>query len=164
MVGALYDELRRLAQRERGRAGRPASWQTTALLHEAYLKLHRHERWRNQEHFLGVAVTAMRHVLIDAARARLTAKRGDGAVHVPLDDPALAPREDAADRELVRIGDALGALEAYDANLAKLVDCRFFAGLSFAEAAQILGVSERTAQRWWTLARAWIHSELNQQR
>ena len=160
MMAALYDELRRLAQRERWKAGRPDSWQTTQIMHEAYLKLYKRESWASREHFLGAAVTTMRHILIDAARARLAAKRGGGEGPLPLDDAKQIADDDAEDRNLVRLGDALRDLATLDPKLAKLVDCRFFAGLSDGEAAKLLGVSDRTVQRWWGQARAWIHSEL----
>lgn len=159
MMAALYEELRRLAQRERWKAGRPDSWQTTQIMHEAYLKLYRHENWGSREHFLGAAVTTMRHILIDAARARLAAKRGGGAGALPLDE-AKQVADETEDRTLVRLGDALQDLAGLDPKLAKLVDCRFFGGLSDGEAARVMGVSDRTIQRWWVQARAWIHSEL----
>ena len=159
-MSALYEELRALAQRERWKAGRLDSWQTTAVLHEAYLKLYKRESWGSREHFLGAAVTTMRHILIDGARARLTARRGSGASALPLSEATHVPDWTDEDAELVRLGDALRDLAQLDPKLAKLVDCRFFAGLSDSEAAQILGVSDRTVQRWWGQARAWIHSEM----
>jgi RNA polymerase sigma factor (TIGR02999 family) len=159
MAAALYDELHRLAQRERWRAGRPDTLQTTAVMHEAYLRLHRRDGWESREHFLGAAVTAMRRLLVDAARARLAAKRGGGAGELPIEaaDDVAADHEDAT---LVRLGDALGDLARMDPKLAQLVDCRFFAGMSEVESAAVLGVTDRTVQRWWAQARAWIHSEL----
>lgn len=160
MMGALYDELHRLAQRERWHAGRPDTLQTTALMHEAYLKLHKRADWGGREHFLGAAVTTMRHVLIDAARARLAAKRGDGVGTLPLTGSEDLAEDEQADHDLVRLGDALHDLAAFDPKLSKLVDCRFFAGMSNEESAQLLGVTDRTVQRWWGQARAWLHSEL----
>lgn len=160
LMAALYEEMHRLAQRERWKAGRPDSWQTTQIMHEAYLKLYRHESWASREHFLGAAVTTMRHILIDAARARLAAKRGGGASDLPLDEAKQVAEGEVEDRELVRLGDALHDLAALDPKLAKLVDCRFFAGLSDGEAAKVMGVSDRTIQRWWVQARAWIHREM----
>jgi RNA polymerase sigma factor (TIGR02999 family) len=158
MMAALYGELHRLAQRERWRAGRPDTLQTTAVMHEAYLRLYKRDGWESREHFLGAAVTAMRHLLVDAARARLTAKRGGGEANLPLEVENLAaPADDAT---LVRLGDALADLARVDPKLAKVVDCRFFAGMSDAEAASVLGITDRTVQRWWVQARAWIHSEL----
>lgn len=159
MMAALYDELRRLARRERWQAGRPDTLQTTAVMHEAYLKLYKRSGWGSREHFLGTAVTTMRHILIDAARARLAAKRGSGAGDMLLDVSETAADEQQ-DQEVVRLGDALQDLAQFDPKLAKLVDCRFFAGMSNDESARVLGVTDRTVQRWWMQARAWLHSEL----
>ena len=160
LVAALYDVLHSLAQRERWSAGRPDSLQTTAIMHEAYLKLYTRDNWESREHFLGAAVTTMRNILVDAARARLAIKRGGGQSDLPIES-ALDVADDAhGDQELVRLDDALRDLAAVQPNLAKLVDCRFFGGLTDGEAAKIMGVSDRTIQRWWISARAWIHSEL----
>ncbi|WP_374297437.1 ECF-type sigma factor [Sphingomonas sp.] len=159
MTEALYGELRRMAHRECRRAGSPATWQTTAVLNEAYIKLYRRGSWENREHFLGVAATAMRHILIDAARARLTAKRGAGAV--PIEELDWRGPMAGDDAEMIRLGDALKDLEALDPQLARLVDCRFFAGLDEAETGRVLGVSDRTVRRWWLQARAWLHGELS---
>lgn len=160
MMATLYHELHRLAQRERWNAGRPDSLQTTAIMHEAYIKLHRVENWESRQHFLGAAVTAMRHVLVDAARSRFAAKRGSGERPLPIEAAGDVPDADIEDANLVKLGDALKDLAQIDPRLAKTVDCRFFSGLSEAETAQILGVSDRTVQRWWAQARAWLHSEL----
>ena len=159
LMVALYEELHRLARRERWSAGRPDSLQTTAIMHEAYLKLYKRDCWASREHFLGAAVTTMRHILVDAARARLAIKRGSGASDLPL-EAAKDVADTQEDSNLIRLDDALRDLAEVNPNLAKLVDCRFFAGLSDAESAQIMGVSDRTIQRWWVSARAWIHSEL----
>lgn len=160
LISELYTEIRRLAKRERWRAGRPDSLQTTAIMHEAYLKLYRQEHWESRQHFLGAAVTAMRHILVDAARARLTAKRGGGGGHLPISAASNTANGESEDIELVRLADALRDLAELDPKLAQLVDCRFFAGLTESEAAQLMGVTDRTIQRWWKQARAWIHSEL----
>lgn len=156
LVGTLYDELHVIARREHFRAGLPQTLQTTAVIHEAYLRLHRREGWNDKGHFLACAATAMRHVLIDGARARMSGKR-DAAL-VPIhDNEAEVERED---RELLRLGDALVALALVDDQLAKLVDCRFFAGYDEQETAQILGISDRTVRRRWRQARAWIYREM----
>lgn len=159
IVEALYDDLRKIAHRERFHAGSPLTLSTTGVIHEAYLKLHKRDGWESREHFLGTAATAMRHVLVDAARARLSAKRGDGQRAVPIDQP-LTDAALAEDRQLVALGDALRALAELDPELAKLVDCRFFAGLDERETGTVMGFSERTVRRRWTQARAWIHREL----
>lgn len=154
----LYDELHRIATREYLRVGSPNTLQPTALVSEAYIKLQRHAGWRDQNHFLASAVTAMRHILIDAARGRMTAKRKAERESLTMALDVIA--HDADDQELVRLNDALIALAAVDPRLAKVVECRFFVGLSERETAEILGVSERTTLRWWNQARAWIHAEL----
>lgn len=155
LVVTLYGELRRIAHREHFRAGMPQTLQTTALIGEAYVRLKRRQAWDGPAHFLGCAATAMRHVLIDAARARLTAKRA-GAV-VSYEDGVASDDEDV---EVLRLGEALTALAKIDPELARLVECRFFAGYSERETAEALGISDRTVRRRWIQARAWIHDEL----
>ena len=157
-MATLYDELHVIARREHRRAGAPQTLQTTALVSEAYIKLQKRDGWESKAHFLGCASTAIRHILIDAARARLAGKR-DAELETftrSLDVAAAMPE----DGEIVRLGDALKALSALDPNLAQLIDCRFFAGLDEVETAKVLGVSDRTVRRWWTTARAWIYREL----
>ncbi len=161
-IDALYADLRQAARRERFRAGRPNTLQTTAVLHEAYLKLSNRHAWESREQFLATAATAMRHVLIDAARERMSAKRGGGLRPIPLDD--VEDDRDAhaeEDLQLVAVGGALQRLEQVDPDLAKLVDCRFFVGLSERETGDVMGLSERTVRRRWSQARAWIHREIS---
>lgn len=159
LMALLYSELRVIARREHFRAGQPQTLQPTALINEAYVKLKRRDGWESETHFLGCAATAIRHILIDAARARLASKRDAPTYSFTqsLDSMAAAVPEDA---EIVKLGDALKALADVDANLAKVVDCRFFAGLDEKETASVLGVSDRTIRRWWVQARAWIHVEM----
>ena len=159
IMETLYEDLRDIARRERFRAGQPMTLQTTAVLHEAYIKLYKREDWESREHFLGTAATAIRHVLVNAALARKAAKRGDGIRAMPIDEARdIVFTED--DRELIALGEGLEELAALDAELAKLIDCRFFAGLSEAETAVVMGISERTVRRRWTQARAWVHREM----
>lgn len=157
----LYDDLHRAARRERFRAGRPNTMQTTAVLHEAYVRLSGRPEWQSRDHFLAVAATTMRYVLVDAARARLAAKRGSGERPVPLeaaeDMDALASDEDV---QIVHLGDALQGLAEFDPELARLVDCRFFVGMTEEETARVLGVSDRTVRRRWLQARAWVYSAM----
>lgn len=160
MMAALYDELHRMAQRERWSAGRPDSWQTTAILHESYLKLYKRDDWQSREHFLGTVATTMRHILVDAARARMAAKRGKGEGELPIESAQHVSSDDVEDRDIVRLGEAMRDLAEMDPQLARLVDCRYFAGLSDSETAKLMGVTDRTIRRWWVQARAWIHSEL----
>lgn len=159
LTATLYDALRKIAHRERGRAGRPQTLQTTALINESYLKLRHSDGWTSREHFLASAATAMRHVLVDAARARLSQKRGSGIGAVPLDDNVDAPLPD--DRETLQVGDALEALGRLDTRLARVVECRFFAGYSEEETARVLGISDRTVRRDWIQAKAWLYRELS---
>ncbi len=161
-IDALYADLRQAARRERFRAGRPNTLQTTAVLHEAYIKLSNRDEWESREHFLAVAATAMRHVLIDAARERMSAKRGSGIRPVALDEVDGVPDANAGDDlQLIAVGGALQRLEQLDPDLAKLVDCRFFVGLSERETGYVMGLSERTVRRRWSQARAWIHREIS---
>src|SRR3954466_3685019 len=106
LVAALYDELRRSAHREFGRAGSPQTWQTTAVIHEAWLKLHTRDDWDSREHFIRTASTAMRHIMIDAARARLAERRGGGQAVLPI-EAAEGSSGEGEDLELARLGDAL---------------------------------------------------------
>jgi RNA polymerase sigma factor (TIGR02999 family) len=161
LIENLYGELRAIARREHYRAGSPQTLQTTALINEAYMKLRKREAWESQSHFLGCAATAIRHILIDAARARMASKRDAPTYSYTqsLDSLAAAVPEDA---QVVRLGDALGTLSQIDPNLAKVVDCRFFAGMDERETADVLGVTDRTVRRWWVQARAWIHNEMEE--
>lgn len=159
LIEGLYAELRAIARREHFRAGSPQTLQPTALINEAYMKLRSREGWDSQSQFLGCAATAIRHILIDAARARLASKRNAPTYSFTqqLDSLAAAVPEDA---DVIRLGDALKLLSQVDANLAQVVDCRFFAGMDERETAAVLGVSDRTVRRWWVQARAWIHHEM----
>ena len=161
LIDTLYDELRSIARREHHRAGAPQTLQTTALISEAYVKLSKRKQWEGQSHFLGCAATAIRHILIDAARARMASKRDAPTYSFTqsLDSLAAAVPEDA---QVVQLGEALGILSKLDPNLAKVVDCRFFAGMDERETADVMGVTDRTVRRWWVQARAWIHSEMAQ--
>ena len=157
----LYQELKRIAaaQLRRERAGH--TLQVTALVHEAYLKLvdQRQVTWRNRAHFFGVAAQAMRRILLDYAKGRSRGKRGGGARQTTLDE-ALVVTSDRA-FELVEIDEALQRLEAFDPRQAKVVEMRFFGGLSVEETAEALGVSEPTVKREWSMAKAWLHREIS---
>lgn len=154
-----YEALRRLAHGvRRGRAGDTLN--TTALVHEAYLKLlpSPEAPWEDRAHFLRVAARAMRQVLVDAARHRTRLKRGGAARAVTFDDALHEPPLD--DRDLLALDGALGALERLDARAARVVECRFFAGLTVEETADALGLSAPTVKRDWRAARAWLAREL----
>jgi RNA polymerase sigma factor (TIGR02999 family) len=161
LVQTLYGELRKIAHRESFRAGSPGTYHTTALVNEAYLKLRNHSEWEGRNHFLGCAATAMRHVLIDAARARNSAKRA-GTKEELTDQALMAAFDGADDAEMARLGDAMAALQRRDPRLAKVVECRFFAGYDERETGLILGVTDRTVRRLWTHARAILYSEMDE--
>jgi RNA polymerase sigma factor (TIGR02999 family) len=159
LVRLLYGELYRIAQREHRWAGSPGTWQPTALIGEAYVKIKDRADWQGKSHFLGCAATAMRHVLVDAARARLAGKR-KGQMESLTGAIAMLAATEAQDEQIVRLGEALAALAQHDPELARLVDCRFFVGLSEAETAEVLGITDRTVRRWWIRARAWIYAAM----
>lgn len=159
LVDALYADLHRLAHRERRRAaGRSETLCTTALVHEAYLKLSRHGGFRDQAHFLSTAALAMRQVLVGHARKRLTDKRGSGAALLPLDaaEGVLAESEE----RIVALDDALNELEEVNPRLARVVECRYFAGYTELETAEALGITDRTVQRDWAKAKALLYEAL----
>jgi RNA polymerase sigma-70 factor, ECF subfamily len=153
----LYDELRVIARRhvrELGDAGQTLN--TTALVHESYLKLAAgaEPRWRQRVQFFAVASRAMRHILVDYARRRRAEKRGGGLVHVTLHDETVATENRTA--ELLELDDGLSRLAAKLPRLESVVECRFFGGMSVEETAEALGVSPRTVERDWTRARAYL--------
>ena len=158
LLPIFYADLRRLAHRERTRVAAGMTMQTTALVHEAYLKIRHRSDWNDDTHFVRAAALAMRHALVSHALERMAVKRGNGATHVPLaDDFDLAIEDDAA---LVALDDALALLSKQSLRLAQVVECRFFAGYDEAETATALNISERTVRRDWTLARAWLRREM----
>jgi RNA polymerase sigma factor (TIGR02999 family) len=158
LLPMFYEDVRRIARRERRRLRAGETLQTTALIHEAYLKLHKSGTFNDQSHFLRSAALAMRHSLINYARDRAAAKRGSGAVAVPLDE---APEVGTpGDESLLEINEALTRLAALSPRLAQVVECRFFAGYDDKETAQALGLTDRTVRRDWIKARAWLRREL----
>ena len=159
LTALLYEELREIAHRHRGRE-QDATLATTALVHEAYLKLVDQSRasWNDRAHFLALAAVVMRHILIDRARSRLAGKRGGSHDVVTFDDEAVAPNEDPG--ALLQIDEALDRLAAMDERLAQVVECRFFGGLTHEEIAAALGVTVRTVERDWAKARVLLHDLL----
>jgi len=161
LVPLIYDEMRRLARRQR-RRGLPArSLNTTGLVHEAYLKLVDHPdlRLRDGSHLLAVTACAMRQILIDRARARLRCKRGMGVDPRPLDDEEGFPVRAEAE-QLLDLDRALARLGEHDTRLAQVFECRYFAGLSEEETAEVMGLPLRSVQRGWLRARTWLRAEL----
>jgi len=160
LIPVVYNELRRQARRYL-RGERPDhTLESAALVNEAYMRLVRQEApaWQNRAHFFGVAAQLMRHILVDHARNRLAAKRGAGAPRLAL-DPELAPAQKAG-IDLVALDDALSRLTALDSQQGRLIELRFFGGLSIEETAVVLGVSPATVKREWVTARAWLRREL----
>ena len=159
LMPLVYGELRRRAAGFLRRERHDHTLQPTALVHEAYLRLvGRHEPWRNRSQFFGIASNLMRQILVDHARRRGAAKR-DG-VKVTIDEAVLPAAEREVD--LVRLDDALLELAALDPRQGRLVELRYFGGLTLEEAAEVLGVSVATLKRDWTLARAWLFDRLRQ--
>jgi RNA polymerase sigma-70 factor, ECF subfamily len=156
----VYDELRRIAGRFMQDKRPGSTIQTTALVHEAYLKLIdvANVDWQHRAHFFAVSAQIMRRILLDQARRRLAAKRGGPAPRVNLDEVPDVGSGRA--RELIALDDALTALEKIDERKARVIELRFFAGLSVEEAAEVLKVSPDTVMRDWKLARAWLLAEL----
>jgi len=161
LLGAVYGELRRIAHAYHARHAIGETLSATSLVHEAYLKLVDDGRlpFDGRAHFFGAAARAMRQVIVDAARARRRDKRGGGARPTPLDDlgTLVAP---APSEEILALDEALQSLETVDPRASRVVECRYFAGLSVEETAGALGISEATVKRDWTTARAWLHRTL----
>jgi RNA polymerase sigma factor (TIGR02999 family) len=156
----VYDQLRRLAARQLRHERRGHTLQPTALVHEAYLRLagQRAPEWPDRAHFFAMAAGVMRHVLVDHARRNRAAKRGGSACRVSLDEAAAAgpPLE----LEVIALDEALQELATLDADQARIVELRFFGGLTVEEAAAVLGVSAATVQRDWRTARAWLYRRI----
>ena len=162
LVPLVYHELRRIAHRQLG-AGHPeATLGTTALVHEAYLRLaaQTHPGWEDRAHFLAVAGIAMRQVLVDEARRRGRSKHGGEYRRISLDEDTIAV-EDQADA-LLDMDEALTRLTSLDERLGRIVECRFFAGMTEEEAAHALGVDPRTVRRGWVKAKAFLHDALRE--
>lgn len=159
---ALYAVLRQLARRALATERSDHTLGTAGLISEAYLRLlqQRHIEWRNREHFIAIAAQMMRRILIDHARGRGTAKRARGVPALSLEVAALVPA-DSLD-ELVAIHDALEALAALDGTQSKLVELRFFGGMTHEEIASYFGISLATVERRWRLARAWLYRRLRE--
>lgn len=156
----VYEELKRLARTYMRRERHDHTLQTTALVHEAYLRLVRQQavHWRGRSHFFGIAGQLMRRVLVDHARGHLRQKRGRASLVLPLDEALVFSPEHS--EELLKLDEALDRLAQLDARQGRVVELRFFAGLSVEETADSLGVSAKTVKRDWAVARAWLHAEL----
>jgi RNA polymerase sigma-70 factor, ECF subfamily len=160
LVPLVYSELKKLARTYMRRERDDHTLQTTALVHEAYLKLVRNQtpNWQGRSHFFGIAAQLMRQILIDHARGRLRDKRGGAPVVLPLNEALAFSREHS--EELVKLDEALVRLAKLDARQSHIVELRFFGGLNVEETAEFLGISPKTVKRDWAVAKAWLHGEL----
>jgi RNA polymerase sigma factor (TIGR02999 family) len=161
LFSLVYGELHQIAAGQRRRWGGNETLNTTALVHEAYLKLVRHEEadWESRAHFFSVAASAMRHILINYAERQVAAKRGGGAAHVPLGDADVVAAEAA--EELLALDEALHGLARVHERSSRVVECRFFGGFGIRETAETLAVSPATVERDWAFASAWLRRALN---
>ncbi|MBP1625061.1 MAG: polymerase sigma factor, partial [Acidobacteria bacterium] len=164
VVPAVYDELRKLARRYMARERAGQTLQATALVNEAYLRLLKEKAhvWQNRAHFCAIAASAMREILVERARARAAAKRGGSRVRISFDN-ALAAKTDAS-VDFLALHEALDRLAALDPPLARIVELRFFGGLTVEEAADVLSTSPATIKRAWSMAKSWLRRELGKSR
>jgi RNA polymerase sigma factor (TIGR02999 family) len=164
LLPLVYDELRRVAAFKMAHEAPGHTLQPTALVHEAWLRLagNEHPHWENRAHFFGAAAEAMRRILIDNARRKQALRHGGGQQRLSLEDLDLAAAVE--DDQLLAVHEALDKLAAQDSVKAELVKLRYFAGLTIVEASQVLGISEPTAKRYWTYARAWLYREIEASR
>jgi RNA polymerase sigma factor (TIGR02999 family) len=162
LMPLVYDELRGLAKRYMRRESASHTLQTNALVNEAYLRLVNQQNvdWQNRAHFFAIAAQVMRHLLVDHARSKQYAKRGGGAQQITLDEGLAVT--DGNQVELLALNQALERLDAIDSRKSKIVELRYFGGLSAEETAEVLGVSEITIKREWAKAKAWLFRELSQ--
>ena len=162
LMPLVYDELRRIAARYLHSERPDHTLQTTALVHEAYLRLVDETRmhWQGRAHFFAVSATLIRNILVDHARIQNAAKRGGGVGKLPLDESFAVPAANAP--AIIAVDDALQALAKIDVQQSRIVELRFFAGLTIEETAEVLGVSPSTVKRDWILAKTWIYRALSQ--
>lgn len=160
LLPEVYSELKRLAASYLRRERREHTLQATALVHEAFLKLvdQRAVRWQNRAHFFGIAAQLMRRILVDHARGRGAAKRGAGERHLSLDEALLMAA--TRDVDLLALDEVLTRLATIDPQQSRIVELRFFGGLTIEETAEVLRISPATIGRDWTLAKAWLHASL----
>ncbi len=163
LLPLVHGELRKMARRYMARQNPGHTLQTTALINEAYLKLvgQQDKHFQNRAHFFGVAAQAMRSILVDYARSKQYEKRGGGAPKVPLDEALTVSAERAA--EVVALDDALHELAKIDPRKCRVVELRYFGGLSVEETAQVLNISAVTVMRDWSMAKSWLHRELSKE-
>ena len=161
LMPVVYDELKVIASRRLAREWRDGALQTTALVNEAYLKLLGQQSvdWQNRAHFFAIAAQLMRRIVVDDARRRQSQKRGSGYLSLALEDVA-APEPSVGAVEVLALDTALSELERLDPDQGRLVELRFFGGLTVDETAEVLGVSPATVKREWAVAKGWLHRAL----
>ncbi|MEO6723826.1 MAG: sigma-70 family RNA polymerase sigma factor [Blastocatellia bacterium] len=160
LIPLVYAELHRLAQAYLRRERRGHTLQSAALVNEAFLRLvDQRVEWRNRAHFFGIAAQLMRRILVDYARSRQNEKHGGDHLHLELDE--ALDEAAARDTDLVALDDALNSLAALDPQQSRVIELRYFGGLTIEETAEVLGVSDTTVEREWRLARAWLLRELS---
>lgn len=161
LVPLIYNSLQKIAHQHLRRENAPLTLQTTALVHEAYLKLidQRSVNWQNRSHFFATASQAMRRILIDHARKQIAEKRGGSDLKISLDDVDVAASA-KTDADLLDLDEALTELKKIDAQQSRIVELRYFGGLTAEETAEVLNLSERTVHREWAMARAWLYQNL----
>jgi RNA polymerase sigma-70 factor, ECF subfamily len=164
LIPVVYNELRVIASRHMSNEWRVSTFQTTALVNEAYLKLAGQRRvdWQNRAHFFAVAAQVMRRILVDNARRDQRPKHGAALSRMPLDEAGEVPADQSVDTvDALALDTALTKLEALDPDQARIVELRFFGGLTVEETAEVVGVSAATVKREWALAKGWLYRELN---
>ena len=163
LLPLVYNELRRISSKYLHDEYRNHTLQTTELVHEAYIKLvgGQEINWQNRAHFFGIAANSMRQILVDYARKRNSQKRGEGKTHLSLDNAEEIAFQ--SDEDIIELDEAMKKLEAFDPDLSKVVELRFFAGLNVEETAKVLNCSASTVKREWSLARAWLFRELGKE-
>src|SRR5882724_8721827 len=162
LLPLVYDELRKLAAQKMAQESPGQTLQATALVHDVYLRLvdvEKAQQWNSRGHFFAAAAEAMRRILIDQARRKQSQRHGGGRQRVDLEDLPIAAPEPSLD--LLAVNEALERFEQVDPLKARLVKLRYFAGLTIPQAADALGISSTTADRYWSYARAWLHAELS---
>ena len=161
LMPLVYDELRRMARNYMRRQPSGHTFQTTELIHEAYLKIAGGEekKWQNRAHFFGIAAQVMRRILMDHARKHQADKRGGEFEKLPIEEEILIVSQDKSS-ELIALDDALEELAKIDPDKAKIVELRYFGGLSIEETAEVMGVSVPTINRHWKMAKAWLYSQV----
>jgi RNA polymerase sigma-70 factor, ECF subfamily len=166
LMPLVYDELHVIASRYMAHEWRNGTLQATGLVNEAYLKLidQRRVDWRNRAHFFAIAAQLMRRILLDHARGRLRDKRGGDAAKIPVDAVPIAAPDSADAVDIIAVDRALQNLEQFDPDQARIVELRFFGGMTVEETAEVLGVSPATVKREWAVAKAWLYQNLTGRR